>query len=309
MTNRELCDLIKNGESSTLEFKRDDLEAHALAKGLVAFLNLQGGMLLLGVDDDGSIRGANRSDLEEWVVELCRSKIEPPIIPILAWVKDAAPGKNILMVRVPIGPDKPYAQIHNSRKTYFIRVGKTSREASRDELERLFQTSGRVQYGFKPVPGTSLADLDSRRFRDYFSRLLQAHAPSEEDAAEWITRLKNMEFLTQAEGLVATAVDGMLLFGKNPKKFLPQSGIRALAYQGDHSDYSAQADQELTGPLVPLCSQDGAIVELGLVEKALDFVRRNITPTSHLEGGRRIDRQAYPEAVLREIIVNTVCTQ
>ncbi len=47
MNRTELFDLIRNGENSTLEFKRDDIQNHALAKGLVAFLNLEGGTVLL----------------------------------------------------------------------------------------------------------------------------------------------------------------------------------------------------------------------------------------------------------------------
>ena len=78
MNRTELFDLIRNGENSTLEFKRDDIQNHALAKELVAFLNLEGGTVLLGVEDDGSISGTTRNRLEEWVSELCRVKINPP---------------------------------------------------------------------------------------------------------------------------------------------------------------------------------------------------------------------------------------
>jgi ATP-dependent DNA helicase RecG len=57
---------------------------------------------------------------------------------------------------------------------------------------------------------------------------------------------------------------------------------------------------------VPLCAADGSIVETGLVELALNFVRRNTAPSAHLEGGRRIDRWEYPEAVMREAVVNAL---
>ena len=58
--------------------------------------------------------------------------------------------------------------------------------------------------------------------------------------------------------------------------------------------------------MTPLFAQDGSIVEAGLVEQALDFVRRNTDADSQLEHGRRIDRPVYPEAVLREVIVNAL---
>lgn len=55
MNKTELRDLLRNGEDSTVEFKRDDVRNHDLAKELVAFLNLEGGVVLLGVEDDGGI--------------------------------------------------------------------------------------------------------------------------------------------------------------------------------------------------------------------------------------------------------------
>ena len=120
--------------------------------------------------------------MEEWVAELCRLKIDPPIIPFLAWVKNAEPGRDVLAIRVPIGPDKPYARVHNGRKTYFIRVGSTSQEASRDELERMFQASGHLHYGVKPVPGAGFDGLDYRRLRDYLVNVLGGQEPADDDA-------------------------------------------------------------------------------------------------------------------------------
>ena len=58
--------------------------------------------------------------------------------------------------------------------------------------------------------------------------------------------------------------------------------------------------------MVPLKDANGDIVEIGLVEQAWDFVRRNTTPTAHIERGRRIDCWEYPEIVIREAIVNAL---
>ncbi len=306
MKREDVLDLIRNGEDSGLEFKRDDVTNYDLAKEIVSFLNLAGGAVLLGVEDDGTISGTTRDRLDEWVAELCRQKIEPPVIPFLSWARDVEPGKHVLAVRVPVGPDKPYARVHDNRRTYFVRVNNTCREASREELERMFQASGRLQYGLKPVPGASFADFDLRRLRDYLVRVLAGTAPAEDDLQAWERLLTSLDFMTEVSGTRVPTIDGVLLFGRTPKRYLHQTGIRALCYPGTEADYAAKADQELKGPLVPLCAADGTIVESGLVEQALDFVRRNTEPTAHLEGGRRIDRTAYPEAVLREAIVNAL---
>lgn len=306
MKREDVLSLIRNGEDSGVEFKRDDVTNYDLAKEIVSFLNVAGGVILLGVEDDGRVSGATRDRLEEWVAELARKKIEPPIIPLLSWAKDVEPGKNVLGVRVALGPDKPYARVHGDRRTYYVRVGSTCREASREELERMFQASGRVQYGLKPVPGATLADLDLRRLRDYLVRVLGGSAPTDDNHDGWERLLTSLDLMVPAAGVNTPAIDGILLFGKNPKRFLPQSGIRALCYTGTTPDYATRADQDLKGPLVPLGAADGSMVEIGLVEQALDFVRRNTEPTAYLEGGRRIDRTEYPETVIREAVVNAL---
>lgn len=306
MKREDVLDLIRNGEDSGLEFKRDDVTNFDLAKEFVSFLNVAGGTLLLGVEDDGTISGTTRDRLDEWVAELCRRKIEPPIIPFLSWARDVEPGKHVLAVRVPVGPDKPYARVHDDRRTYFVRVNTTCREASREELERMFQASGRLQYGLKPVPGSSLDDLDRRRLRDYLVRVLAGTAPLDTDPDAWERLLTSLDLMTEVSGTRVPTIDGVLLFGRTPKRYLSQSGIRALSYPGSAPDYAAKADQELKGPLVPLCAADGSIVESGLVEQAIDFVLRNTDPTAFLEGGRRIDRPAYPDPVIREAVVNAL---
>jgi ATP-dependent DNA helicase RecG len=67
MLKSELLEIIANGENSGIAFKRDDLRPEQLAKEIVALANFQGGRLLLGVEDDGTISGIQREDLETWV--------------------------------------------------------------------------------------------------------------------------------------------------------------------------------------------------------------------------------------------------
>ena len=306
MNKAELIQVILNDENSGVEFKRDDVANHRIAQELVALLNLEGGTVLLGVEDDGSITGASRENLEEWVVELCRLKIDPPIIPFISWVKNVEPGRDVLAIRVPIGPDKPYARVHNGRTTYFIRVGSTSQEASRGELQRMFQASGNLHYGVKPVPGAGFDGLDHRRLRDYLVNVLGGQAPADDDAEAWETLLRNIDLMTVSQGLLVATTDGILLFGRTPKRFLPQSGIRAVCFTGTEPDYATRTDEDLRGPIVPLRASNGEIVEPGVVDQAWDFVRRNTTPTAHLESARKIQSWEYPESVIREVVVNAL---
>jgi ATP-dependent DNA helicase RecG len=306
MTKTELLELIRNGESSGVEFKRDTLENRALAKELVAFANFQGGQVLLGVEDDGTIAGTTRANLEEWVMTACRDKIRPEIIPYYEHIADVEPGKDVAIVRVEPGWTVHHLW-HDQHRTYYIRIGTVSREASREELERLFQHRGAFKVETRPVSGSTLGDLDLRRLRDYFARVRQQEAPRDDDHQAWRTLLANTEIMS-ADGPEGSAtVAGMLLFGSQPNRFLPHAGVDAVAYPGVEKDYEATERAPLRGPMTPLMNAAGELVENGLVEQALDFCRRNLAVGAVLEdGARRREEWPYPLDAIREVIVNAL---
>ncbi len=300
-TQTELLEIIKNGENSGVEFKRDDLQPKDLAKELVALTNLQGGMVLLGVEDDGSIMGLTRDNLEEWVVNVCRDKIRPPINPFFEMIHDLEDGKDMAIIRVTHGY-AVHALWHNSTNRYLIRVGSQSRDASQEELARLFQQRGLMRTDLRPVSGTTFAELDLRRLQDYFGNIRGQDVPAGDDADAWRTLLVNTDIMTR-DGVT---VGGLLLFGTKPKRFLPQAGIDAVAYPGTEMDYDMQERMTLHGPMIPLLNPPSEIVDNGLVEQALAFVQRNTGTTVISQGGRRLQRPIYPSDVLREGIVNAL---
>lgn len=82
MLKAELLQIIANGENSGVSFKRDDVRPEQLAKELVALANFEGGRLLLGVEDDGSISGLSRPDTERWLMETVFGRyVHPQILP------------------------------------------------------------------------------------------------------------------------------------------------------------------------------------------------------------------------------------
>lgn len=357
MTKTELLEIINNRENSGVEFKRDTIEQRALAKELVAFANLQGGCVLLGVDDDRTVFGLTRSDarepadegerdlptyrkLEEWVMQACRDKVRPELIPYFEILREVEPGKDVAIVQVERGWTVHHVW-HDQHRAYYIRVGTLSREASPEELERLFQQRGGFRLEIRPVSGSSIQDLDRRRLRDYFERLRSQPVPPDQTPAEWRERIEAVARLEQPERVIEivesserqwndemeaewesllvnteilddsdkhpATVAGLLLFGKNPNRFLPQAGIDAAAYPGPEKEYEARERQSLRGPMAALRGNDGSLVEAGLVEQAIAFVRRNTEVTAQLaEGAARQERWAYPEDAVREAVVNAV---
>ena len=300
-TRTDLLEIIANGENSGVEFKRDDLQTQDLAKELVAFSNLEGGMVLLGVEDDGTVSGLARPDLEEWVMNVCRDKIRPAIVPFFEIVRGVDDDSDVAIVRVTRGYDVHVLWHHHTNR-YLMRVGSQSREPSQEELARLFQQRGSMRAELRPVSGATLAHFDLRRLQNYFGYIRQQDVPAEVDEDAWQSLLVNTDIMTE-EGVT---VGGLLLFGITPNRFLPHAGIDAVAYPGTEQDYGAQERTALRGPMTPLLSASGNIVENGLVEQALDFLRRNTRPTVELDGGRRVEHAVYPTDVLREGIVNAL---
>lgn len=308
MNRVQLFQLLLNGESSGLEFKRDDTQPQRLAGEIVALLNLEGGHILLGVEDDGTVSGLTRGpkQAEEWVMQIARDNVQPAVIPY--W--ETLESDNGMVVGVVTlsadAPDKPYKVKSGSSWVTRIRVGTTTRDATREEEERLYQQSGWLRYGLKPVLGTSPQDLDSRRLRDYFVRVLGGKSFPEGDQAELERLLLALEFVTTSSEHTSATVDGLLLFGKNLERFLPQSGVRAVCYQGTEPDYTVREEELIKGSLTPLGGSGDLVVEPGIVDRAWDFVRRNTVASTRLEGAQRQERRDYPEEALREVLVNAL---
>jgi ATP-dependent DNA helicase RecG len=304
----ELLEVIRNGENSGVEFKRDDVHGDDLAKELCALANLEGGHVLLGVEDDGTISGLTRdpADAEQWVMNVCRGDaLRPPVIPY--WETLEVDARRVGVVTLPADlPDKPYKAKRGRAWQVFIRRGTTSVEASREEEMRLYQAAGLLRYDIRPAAGTSLEDIDLRRMHAYFERVREQNAPTDDETAEWERLLINTDFMLEDRGRRIATVGGILLFGQNPNRWLPQAGITAIAYEGTERDYATREQAVLRGPIAPLVGGGGEIVDRGLIDQAIDFVNRNIGHSAVLEGGRREDRSDYPPEAVREAVVNAV---
>lgn len=305
MTKTDLLEIIKNGENSGVEFKRDSINGQSLVKELVSFANFQGGRVLLGVEDNGSIVGITRPKIEEWIMTACRDKVRPELIPYFEVFCDIEPGKDVAVAQVERGWAVHHVW-HNHHRTYYIRVGSQSREASPEELERLFQQRGSFRLELRPVSGSSMSDFDIRRFIDYFVRIRGQSAPSNDDKDGWRKLLVNTEFLVEEKDTTPATVAGLLLFSLKPNRFLPQAGIDAVSYPGVEKDYAARERATLRGPMTALFS-DAGLIDNGLVEQAVQFVKRNTTVHAYLKDGvRREERWDYPEEAIREAIVNAL---
>jgi predicted HTH transcriptional regulator len=115
MTRTELDDLITKGESNTLEFKRSLSSAHRIARTLAAFANCSGGTLLIGVADDGKIRGVASESRELHKLEQASDQLVEPALSISYEIL-SPDGRKILVVTIPKSDEKPHYAIDESGK-------------------------------------------------------------------------------------------------------------------------------------------------------------------------------------------------
>ncbi|WP_449245517.1 RNA-binding domain-containing protein [Desulfobacca acetoxidans] len=314
MLKAELLEIIANGENSGVEFKRDDCRPEQLAKEIVAMANLRGGMILLGVEDDGTISGIQRRNLEVWVMDtVFAAKVHPMIIPFYEEVA-LEEGKRVAVVSFPLGTTKPYVLRHNNREEIYIRVGSTSRPATREQQARLFASGEILHPELLPVAGTSFKSLDLERLRDYFINVIHDFDVPKSDGA-WIQRLIALGFMVKVlESTPVCTIAGLLLFGVSPRRFLRQSGIRVLVFEGNDKTYRALLDRVLDGPLVGLwhINEGGERMltdtGFGLIDRFAEIVHPFVSEESDIinENFRRERRWLYPLEAMREACINAL---
>ncbi len=303
MLKAELLEIIRNGEGSGIEFKRDDVRAESLAKEIVALVNFKGGRIILGVDDDGQIAGITKPNLEEWVMNICTNYVHPRIIPYYEEI--AVDNHKVAVITIDMGISKPYVVRHNHREDIYVRIGSTSRLASREEQARLFQSGGVLHVETLPVPRTSFGSLDQRRLEDYFGRVRGIRELPRLDK-EWVKLLVNMEYMVETEYVEEVCtIAGLILFGREPKRHLLQAGIEWVVFPGTDKDYDTRDRATLDGPLVGLWNKRGELIEGGLLDSLMSKVRqhcsREVLSEDHLT--RKIEWDFAPEAV-REGVIN-----
>lgn len=135
------------GEGTTLDFKKTITNNEKIAKSLVAFANNKGGQLLIGVADDGSIKGVKSEDEERYMItksahQFCKPAIEPDFEEI--YVDD----KLVLVVKIAESDTKPHYALDDNKKWWvYYRVKDKSILASKiivDVIKKSGKTEGEL---------------------------------------------------------------------------------------------------------------------------------------------------------------------
>ena len=133
MDKKELNIILREGEGYKIEFKEG---VSGLEKELVAFANASGGRILLGVTDEGKIKGINTTnELKSKIQDMannCKPKIKISIESFNA----------VLLINVREGDDKPY----ECSSGFYKRIGPNSQKMTRDELLTFFKSEGKIRF-------------------------------------------------------------------------------------------------------------------------------------------------------------------
>lgn len=312
MLKNELLEIIRNGENSVVEFKRDDVRPQQLAKEIVAFANSYGGQLLLGVENDGTLSGIQRTNLEPWLMDtVCERFIHPVLIPKYEEVR-VDEKTRIAVITVPMGVSKPYVVRQNDREDFYIRVGSISKLARREQIVRMSAAVGMLHVETLPVPRTSFSSLDKARLENYFRDVLAEPSLPSNDP-QWEARLEDMGFMTgKSQPDKVCTIAGLVLFGINPRRYLKQAGLRIMVFDSNDKEYKALLDVALDAPMVARVEvtdqRVSGYIEDGLVEKAAAALYPFITEESDTidKNFRRPLKRYYPWNAIRELILNAL---
>jgi ATP-dependent DNA helicase RecG len=248
------------------------------------------GYLVIGVDKEGRPTGINVSEqlLENLGALRSNGNIQP--LPVISVAKLSLNGEEVAVVEVQpsdLPPVRYKGQI-------WVRVG--PRKATASEQEERILTEKRISqarsFDASPVGEASLHDLALSQFQAYRREVVDAdvitanHRSTED-------QLASLRFFNSRCHVPTVA--GMLLFGKNPRYYLPGAYIQFLRLPSDSLTERPEDQAEVSGDLLSVLREMEARI------KANNHMRVEATSTL-----REKNVADYPDVAVREILLNSI---
>ncbi len=281
---------IGRGEDSHQQFKRRFANEKQAAAEMAAFANAEGGVIFLGVEDDGTISGLMPEEVRRHNQLLSNAASHHVRSPINPRTQNLAvrDGLVVMIVTVAAGDNKPY---FDSDGVIWQKVGADKRRVTaKEELRRLFQESDLLQADEIPVRGCDAGQLEAAVFSRYYTERYHEDAP-QVLATGYETFLENLNLARNGELNLA----GLMLFAMNPQRFKPAFVVKAVRFVGmrdtgteyrDSEDFGGRLDEQFKG--------------------AMSFLGRNLPKA---QGPQSVNSQGiWPvaRAVFEELLVNAL---
>lgn len=200
MTPRELEQLVDLGEGISLEFKRRVPRPERIAKEILAFANTNGGRIVLGVSDDGTIEGfENVSEQTFLLRQATQSHCSPPVEYNTERIV-VGERQDVIVVTVPESSEKPHFLVSdrsaNGEGVVYVRVEERSVEASDETIQRLRdqRPDQRVTFEFGETESLLMRYLDDYG-RITVPQLAQLADIPPEHASQTLLRLARADLL------------------------------------------------------------------------------------------------------------------
>ncbi len=230
-------------ESQWLERKSAGVSAQTLADVIVGLANAEGGAVIVGVSDDGIVEGITRGGsrrLEGWQRAGVDFVDPPPRCRphLVDCVTAAGEADRLFVMTVESSADRVHA---NNRDEVFLRVGASKRKLTFSQRQELLYDKGQAAFEITEPAGATLNDLDGELIKDYAELL--GHPDSR--------RLLDARGLLSRSGVVTIAA--VLLFGREPQRWLHEAYVRVLRYRGSARGTGARqqllSDVRVDGPI------------------------------------------------------------
>jgi ATP-dependent DNA helicase RecG len=283
-----LENLFKRGPGQTVEFLAQ-VEAERLAETMVAFANADGGTIFFGLNEQGQVVDHVLDEAVQGHLVRALLMCRPPVV--THWEQHELPSGTIIALKVPRSPE--LHALADGR--LLMRTGVANRPLGGEAIRHLAATKSSGDFEGELIEGATLVDLDKTVLQEY----LRLRAESNQRLPSNNLQDHLVEIGAMSEDGSPT-VAGMLLFGKNPQTYLPQSGIIFVKFLGKEArgrdglaGYGRRI--EITGPAARM------------IERAWQIINEEMRVEAIVTGLRREERPEYPRFAVREALVNAVC--
>jgi len=295
LTDEQLKAMLADIESDHIEHTTSTKDTDKFSEAVCAFANdlpnhRQPGYLLVGVKNDGGLSGLKVTDqlLQNLADLRSAGNIQP--LPALSVAKFSFPEGDVAVVEV-LPSDLPPVRYKGQ---VCIRVG--PRKAIASEQEERILSERRVasirSFDVSPCPEASLDDLALGIFEAYRREVVTPdiiqtnHRPIEE-------QLASLRFFDLRRGCPTFA--GILLFGNNPRFYLPGAYVQYLRLPGTELTEIPEDQAEISGDLLSVMRELDMRLRTGIhaTLRHVSALREKLVPD-------------YPEIAVRELLMNAV---
>lgn len=273
---------LKSGETESIEFKESfDKET---IETVAAFSNTRGGIIFIGVNNDGDVRGASigKETLKDWSNRISQNT-EPSVIPEIN--VENVKGKGIVIIQIQEYPLKPVA----TRGRCFRRVANSNRQMSPQEIAQMNLMSTGSSWDALPARDATFDDIDLENVKNYIKISAATGRRKFGPTDDPLEILEKLELLKNGRPTWAA----ILLFGKRPQSPLTQAQVHCGRFK---NNVKIIDDRLFEGTII------------GQVDEVMNFICKHINVKFVITGKPRRDEiWDYPLDALREAIINAVC--